>query len=348
MGVIAPPTCWINEVIASQLGRLAAGQDLTLEEMTDVIDLVMSGAVPAGQIAVLLTALHTKGETVDEIAGAALAMRKHMTRIRSTHRGLVDTCGTGGIGSNLFNISTTAAIVAAAAGVPVAKHGNRSITSKSGSADVLAALGVNVDAPPATVERCLAELGICFCFAPQMHPAMRHVAPVRKQLGTPTIFNLLGPLCNPAGAQFQLLGVGRRELHEKMAAVLARLGTEHALVVHGSDGLGEISLAAPTEVIEVRRSETTRFMWRPEDFGLQSASHESMHVADAAGSAAIVRRVLDGEQGPPRDIVVLNAAAAIWTASEQMTPRQCADKAAAAIDSGDAKELLARWVELTS
>ena len=212
-----------------------------------------------------------------------LAMRKHMTPIRTVRTGLVDTCGTGGIGSDLFNISTAAAIVAAASDVPVAKHGNRSITSKSGSADVLTALGVNVDAPVTTVERCLDELGICFCFAPHMHPAMKHVAPVRKQLGTPTIFNLLGPLCNPAGAPFQLLGVGKRELHETMAAVLARLGTEHAAVVHGTDGLGEISLAAPTEVIEVRGPALTRFTWRPEDFGLSCAGHDSMKVDRRAG-----------------------------------------------------------------
>ena len=334
-------------MITSQLGRLAAGQDLSLDEMTAVVDQVMSGTVPAGQIAVLLTALHAKGETVDEIAGAAIAMRRHMTPIRTSRTGLVDTCGTGGIGSDLFNISTTAAIVAAAAGVPVAKHGNRSVTSKSGSADVLAALGVNVDAPPATVERCLDQLGICFCFAPHMHPAMKHVAPVRKQLGTPTIFNLLGPLCNPAGAPFQLLGVGRRELHATMAAVLARLGTEHAVVVHGTDGLGEISLAAPTEVIDVRQGALARFTWQPEDFGLATSSHETMRVADAAASAAIVRGVLDGEPGPPRDIAVLNAAAALWTAGVDPAPSQCAQQAAAAIDSGAAKALLQQWAELS-
>jgi anthranilate phosphoribosyltransferase len=315
--------------------------------MAHVIDRVMSGAVAAGQIAVLLTALHAKGETVDEIAGAAIAMRKHMTPIRTRRSGLVDTCGTGGIGSDLFNISTTAAIVAAAAGVPVAKHGNRSITSKSGSADVLAELGVNVAAPPATVERCLDELGICFCFAPHMHPAMKHVAPVRKQLGTPTIFNLLGPLCNPAGAPFQLLGVGRRELHPTMAAVLARLGTEHAVVVHGTDGLGEISLAAPTEVIEVRQDALTRFRWRPEDFGLATCSHETMRVSDAAASAQIVRRVLDGQRGPPRDIVVLNAAAALWTAGVDPSPSQCAQQAAAAIDGSAASVLLKKWADLS-
>jgi anthranilate phosphoribosyltransferase len=335
-------------VITSQLGRLAAGQDLSLDEMTAVIDQVMSGAVPAGQIAVLLTALHAKGETVDEIAGAALAMRRHMTPLRTTRTGLVDTCGTGGIGSELFNISTAAAIIAAAAGVPVAKHGNRSITSKSGSADVLAALGVNVDAPVTTVERCLDELGICFCFAPRMHPAMKHVAPIRKQLGTPTIFNLLGPLCNPAGAQFQLLGVGKRELHETMAAVLARLGTEHAVVVHGTDGLGEISLAAPTEVIEVRGPSPSRFFWRPEEFGLASASHDSMKVGGAPESAAIIRRVLAGERGPPRDIVVINAAAALWTADKNSSLVECACSAAAAIDSGAAQSLLTQWSELSS
>jgi anthranilate phosphoribosyltransferase len=334
-------------VITSQLGRLAAGHDLTLAEMTEVMDHVMSGSVPAGQIAVLLTALHAKGETVDEIAGAALAMRRHMTPIRTTRTGLVDTCGTGGIGSELFNISTAAAIVAAAAGVPVAKHGNRSITSKSGSADVLAALGVNVDAPVATVERCLDELGICFCFAPRMHPAMKHVAPVRKQLGTPTIFNLLGPLCNPAGARYQLLGVGKRELHETMAAVLSRLGTEHAVVVHGTDGLGELSLAAPTEVIEVLGDKLMRLTWRPEDFGLGRGSLDSMKVAGAEDSAAIIRRILAGEQGPPRDIAVINAAAAIWTAGKSPSLVECARIAAAAIDCHAAQTLLARWVELS-
>ena len=210
-------------MLNSYLGRLAAGEDLTLPEMTAVIDLVMQGQCAEGEIALLLTALRAKGETADEIAGAAMAMRKHMTRIRSSRLGLVDTCGTGGDGSGTFNISTAAALVAAAAGVPVAKHGNRSITSRSGSADVLASLGVNIEAPVATVERCLDELGICFCFAPQLHTAMKHVAPVRKKLGVPTIFNLLGPLCNPAGAPFQVLGVGKPELHERLAAVLARL-----------------------------------------------------------------------------------------------------------------------------
>src|SRR5262245_38081806 len=331
-------------MITSYLGRLAAGQDLSQSEMEGVIDQLLQGTVPESEIAVLLTALRAKGETADEIAGAARAMRRHMTPIRSRRTNVIDTCGTGGVGSELFNISTAAAIVAAAAGVPVAKHGNRSVTSKSGSSDVLAALGVSIDAPVAVVERCLDELGICFCFAPKLHPAMKHVAPVRKLLGFATIFNLLGPLCNPAGATRQLLGVGKRELHRTMAEVLVRLGTERAVVVHGTGGVGEVSLSAPTEVIEVIGGELREFTWQPEDFGLPSAPNDSLRITDAAASAALIRRVLAGEKGPPRDVVVLNAAAALWTAGVESSPRFCAARAAAAIDSEDAQRLLERWL----
>jgi anthranilate phosphoribosyltransferase len=330
-------------VITSYLGRLAGGIDLSQEEMEAVIDQLLQGVVPENEIAVLLTALRAKGETADEIAGAARAMRRHMTRIHTTRTNLIDTCGTGGVGSDLFNISTAAAIVVAAAGVPVAKHGNRSVTSKSGSSDVLAALGVNVEAPPAGVERCLDELGICFCFAPSLHPAMKYVAAVRKKLGFATIFNLLGPLCNPAGATRQLLGVGRPELHQTMADVLARLGTERAVVVHGTDGLGEVSLSAPTEVIEITGTKLKSFTWQPEDFGLAKAGKDSLRIADAAASAALIRRILAGEVGPPRDVVVLNAAAALWTAGENASPRVCAERAAGAIDRGEARRLLDRW-----
>lgn len=335
-------------MITSELGRLAGGLDLSQQEMETVVDQLLTGAVPANEIALLLTALRAKGETADEIAGAARAMRRHMTPIKTVRRGLIDTCGTGGIGSDLFNISTAAAIVVAAAGVPVAKHGNRSITSKSGSADVLTALGVKIDAPVSVVERCLDELGLCFCFAPALHPAMKHVAPVRKELGFATIFNLLGPLSNPAGATRQLMGVGKRERHRTMAEVLARLGTEHAIVVHGTDGLGEVSLSAPTEVIEVRGDELREFVWTPDDFGLTSAPQYSLRIADAAASATLIRRILAGERGPPRDIVVLNAAAALWAAEADPTPRLCANRAAAAIDSGAAERLLAKLVELTN
>jgi anthranilate phosphoribosyltransferase len=334
-------------MITAQLGRVAAGHDLSQDEMTEVIDQLLAGSVPENEMAVLLTALRHKGETADEIAGAARAMRRHMTPIRTRRAGLVDTCGTGGIGSDLFNISTAAAIVVAAAGVPVAKHGNRSITSKSGSADVLALLGVNVEAPVPVVERCLDELGICFCFAPRLHPAMKHVAPVRKKLGTATIFNLLGPLCNPAGAMRQLLGVGKRELHETMARVLALLGTEHAVVVHGTDGLGEVSLSAATEVIEVRSQQLSRHTWQAEDFGLPSTGREALQVAGPEESAATIRRILAGEAWPPRDVVVLNAAAALWTAETDSSPQACAERAAAAIDSGEARRLLARWADVS-
>jgi anthranilate phosphoribosyltransferase len=332
-----------ENLITSYLGRLAGGIDLSQDEMESVIDQLLQGVVPENEIAVLLTALRAKGETADEIAGAARAMRRHMTPIRTTQTNLVDTCGTGGVGSDLLNISTAAAIVVAAAGVPVAKHGNRSVTSKSGSSDVLAALGVNIGAPVPIVERCLDELGICFCFAPSLHPAMKHVASVRKKLGFATIFNLLGPLCNPAGATRQLLGVGRRELHQTMADVLIRLGTERAVIVHGTDGMGEVSLSAPTEVIEVVGQDLRHFAWQPADFGLPIAPKESLRIADAAASAALIRRILAGEAGPPRDVVVLNAAAALWTAGIDASPRRCAERAAAAIDSGAAGRLLERW-----
>jgi len=315
--------------------------------MEEVVGLLLAGKVPEKEIALLLTALKHKGETADEIAGAARAMRRHMTPIKTTRTNVVDTCGTGGVGSDLFNISTAAAIVVAAAGVPVAKHGNRSVTSKSGSSDVLAALGVNVDAPVEVVERCLNELGICFCFAPKLHPAMKHVASVRKALGFATIFNLLGPLCNPAGARRQLLGVGKRELAQTMAEVLSRLGTEHAVVVHGTDGMGEASLSAPTEVIEVTGDQLRQFTWQPGDFGLSISPRAALTISDPAASAAVIRSVLGGERGPQRDVVVLNAAAALWTAGVDRAPRVCAKRAAAAIDNGEARRLLARWGELS-
>jgi anthranilate phosphoribosyltransferase len=334
-------------VITTYLSRLAAGENLTQQEMEEVIDQLLLGTVPENETAVLLTALRSKGETADEIAGAARALRRHMIPIRTTRTDVIDTCGTGGIGSDLFNISTAAAIVVAAAGVPVAKHGNRSVTSKSGSADVLAALGVNIDAPVPLVERCLNELGICFCFAPQLHPAMKQVAAVRKKLGFATIFNLLGPLCNPAGATRQLLGVGKRELAPTMADVLARLGTEFTLVVHGTDGLAEVSLSAPTEVIGVMGTRIQRFTWRPDTFGLNVESKEWLRIENAEESAALIRKILAGQTGPPHDAVVLNAAAALWIANIDPEPRGCAQRAAETIQSGSARRLLEEWVALS-
>ena len=329
------------------LRRLAAGEDLSSFEMTDAISRVMTGGCSEEQIATLLTSLKDKGETIEEIAGAAAAMRKHMTPIRSRHEKLLDTCGTGGGGSSTFNISTSSALVIAAAGVPLAKHGNRSVTSKSGSADVLASLGVNIEASVPQVERCLDELGICFCFAPLMHPAMKHVAAVRKKLGVRTIFNVLGPLANPAGAKFQLLGVGIPELRPLIASALQMLGTERALVVSGRDGLGEVTLADETEVTQVEDSQLMEFTWAPEEFGLDRSALDAIRVDGPGHSAEIVRKVLAGEAGAARDIVVLNAAAGLLAARHSSSPTEAAQLAAETIDRGAASELLERLIDLS-
>lgn len=316
--------------------------------MSAAIDGIMRGEWPEEQVAAFLLSLAQRGETIDEIAGAAAAMRRHMTAIGSRRQGVIDTCGTGGGGSTLFNVSTTAALVTAATGVPVAKHGNRRVTSKSGSADVLAELGVNVAADLECVSSCLDELGICFCFAPLCHGSMKHVAPVRQRLGMPTIFNLLGPLTNPAGAQYQLLGVGRDELRPRLAAALVRLGVGRAVVVHGSDGLGEITLTGETRVTEVRDGELRECMLSPEKFGIARASLETAHVDGPAASAAIIRQVLRGQAGAARDIVLLNAAAALWLAGRAETLPRCVELAAEAIDTGAARDLLTRLVERTN
>jgi anthranilate phosphoribosyltransferase len=270
-----------------------------------------------------------------------------MTPIRSRHAGLLDTCGTGGDGSKTFNISTAAALVAAAAGTPVAKHGNRGISSRSGSADVLAVLGVNIEADVSCVEACLDELGICFCFAPLLHKAMKHVAAARKKLGTPTIFNILGPLVNPASAPYQLIGVGRLELQPILAQALSLLGTKRTVVVHGADGLDEVTLAGPTHVIEARGGTLRHFDWTPDDFGLESAGPETMQVTGPEQSAAIIRDILDNRPGPPRDIVIANAAAALWTAGRDPSLLKCAQLAAETLASGAARELLARLIGKT-
>jgi anthranilate phosphoribosyltransferase len=327
------------------LGRISSGESLTCDETTVAINQIMEGQWSETEIGLFLSALAAKGETVDEVAGAATALRRHMVPIRSRHAEVLDTCGTGGGGSHMFNISTTAAIVAAAAGVPVAKHGNRSITSRSGSADVLAELGVNVQASVAQIESCLNELGLCFCFAPLLHPAMKHVAAVRKKLGIRTIFNILGPLANPAGATHQLLGAGRPELRVLLAGAMARLGTLRTLVVCGEDGLGDVTLAGATFVTEVTPEGVREFTWRPEDFGINTQPIDGLTVESPAESAALVRRILDGEPGPARDIVVLNAAAAIYAVGFADNPHNAASHAAVAIDGGHAKVLLEELVE---
>ncbi|MDG2384973.1 MAG: anthranilate phosphoribosyltransferase [Pirellulaceae bacterium] len=330
------------------LGRVSGGENLSMEEMSSAIHAIMQGSWQEEQIALLLTALHQKGETVDEIAGAAEALRRNMTPIRSTRPRLLDTCGTGGDASGTFNISTAAAIVTAAADVAVAKHGNRGMTSKTGSADVLAELGVNIEATVAQSERCLEEAGICFCFAPLMHQSMRHVAAVRKKLGIRTIFNLLGPLCNPANAQFQLLGVGKPELRPLLANALERLGTERSVVVCGSDGLDEVTLTGATDCTEITKSTVHDFRWTPDQFGLEVCTDKSsMLVNSPADSAEIIRKVFNNTAGPARDIVAINAAAALWTANMNESPASCTQLAMDAITSGAALEKLRHLAELS-
>jgi anthranilate phosphoribosyltransferase len=334
-------------VIRDTIEQVTAGRDLSVDEMTVVIDMVMQGACGEDEIGRLLTALHEKGESVEEVAGAAAALRRHMTPIRSRHAVLIDTCGTGGDHSGTFNISTAAALVTAAAGVPVAKHGNRGITSKSGSADVLAALGVNIEADLATVQRCLDQLGLCFCYAPLMHPSMRHVAVVRRKLATPTIFNLLGPLCNPASAPFQLLGVGRPALRERLAAALCLLGTRRSAIVCGSDGLDEVTLNGATQVVLVERQAMQSLTWTPSEFGLPETTLETLLVGGPAQSASLILDVLAGTRGAARDIVVMNSAAALWVAGHVPTLLSGAEAAGEAIDSGAARHLLTQLAALS-
>jgi len=324
--------------------RVEGGCHLSMAEMRDTIDRVMEGRFSDDQIARLLLGLNRKGETVAEVAGAAAAMRKHVTPIRSRHTGILDTCGTGGDGSKTFNISTAAALVVAAAGVPVAKHGNRGVTSRSGSADVLAALGVNIEASASCVEACLDELGICFCFAPLLHPAMKRVAAVRRRLGVPTIFNILGPLANPAGATYQLIGVGRAALRPLLAEALAMLGTDRAVVVHGQDGMDEVSLSGPTDATLVSEGRVAELRWTPEQFALPRCRREDLTVEGPEQSAALIRGVLAGQRGPARDVVLANAAAGLWTAGRVPSPAAGVDVAANAIDCGAAALLLERLV----
>ncbi len=293
--------------------QVVAGTHLSTEQVTEAFGAIMDGGESPAQIAALLVALRMKGETVDEILGAALAMRARMTQIGSTRTPLLDTCGTGGDGAGTFNISTAVAFVAAAAGVAVAKHGNRAVSSRSGSADVLAAAGVNIEAPQKVVERCLAEVGIAFLFAPSCHPAMRHAGPVRRELGVRTLFNVLGPLTNPAGARRQLLGVFHHSLLAPLAEVLGRLGSEHAWVVCGEDGLDELTVCADSLVAEWRDGKVTERRLRPEALGLERHPEGSLKGGNPEENAALLKELLGGGGPKPLiDAVSLNAAAAIF------------------------------------
>ncbi len=323
------------------------GQELTREQMQSVTDVLMSGEANRDDIAAFLTALHHRGETVEELVGAALSMRRHMHPIRTTRTGIVDTCGTGGSGFSTFNISTASALIAAAAGATVAKHGNRRSTSRSGSSDVLVELGVNIQAELPVVERCLDELGICFCFAPLHHPSVKHVMEVRRSLPHPTVFNLLGPLCNPAAAEFQLLGSGRMETLEILARALAGLGITRAAVVHSRDGIGEISAGAVTDGFLVESGSMKPIEFSPEAFGVEPATVESVFVDDPADSARLIRGVLDGQAGPARSFAMVNAAAVLWVCGIAPDFAEGYSLAAEAVDSGRAADLLRRLAELT-
>ena len=322
------------------LEKLQRRQDLTTAEAAAAMEEIMEGRAQPSQIAALLVALSMKGERPAEIVGFARTMRARSTKLSRGYAPVFDTCGTGGDRAHTFNVSTVAALVVAACGIRVAKHGNRSVSSRCGSADLFEALGVNVMADPATVERCLDEAGIAFFFAPTFHPSMRHAGPTRKELGVRTAFNLLGPLTNPAGATRQLIGVPRPELTELVARSLALLGSERAWVVHGADGLDEISTTGYTKVSECRDGEVNTFYLHPADLGIGKASPESLRGGEAGRNAEIARGVLAGRAGAPRDIVLLNAAASLLIADKVARIQDGLLMSAEAVDSGRAAAVL--------
>jgi anthranilate phosphoribosyltransferase len=328
--------------------KLQRRQDLTSDEAGAAMDEIMEGRAQPAQIAGLLVALAMKGERPSEIVGLARTMRAKATKLSRSYEPVFDTCGTGGDRAHTFNVSTVAALVLAACGVKVAKHGNRSVSSRCGSADVFEALGVNVAATPDVVERCLDQAGIAFFFAPTFHPSMRHAAPTRRELGIRTAFNLLGPLTNPAGAARQLVGVPRPELTELVARSLALLGAERAWVVHGADGLDEISTTGYTKVSECRGGAVNTFYVHPSDYNLPKASPAALRGGDATENAAIARGVLAGDRGPARDIVLLNAAASLLVAGSVTNVADGIAHAERALDSGTGAGVLERLVRVSN
>jgi len=326
------------------LEQLVASRDLSRADARRAFEFIMTGQAPESMIGAFLAALATKGETVDEIVGAAQAMREVCTPVRCS-RDCIDTCGTGGDGISTFNVSTTAALIAAAAGAVVAKHGNRTNTRVCGSAEVLAALGVNIEADVPTVERCLERVGIGFLYARKLHPAMKYAAPVRQAMGIRTVFNVLGPLTNPAGARRQIVGVPRANQTESLATVLGELGAVHAWVVHGLDGLCDLTVTSETQVSEWKNGGVHTFRVRPEDVGLARAARSMLLVDSPAASAVAVRAILNGETGPRRAHAALNAAAALVVAGVASDLSDGVDRAQAALDSGAAAATLARLIE---
>ena len=335
-------------MIGQAIESLEAGNSLSASDTAQVIESFIEGNAKDKEIKAFLTALHDKGESVDELVGVAKALRSHMTRIQTSRSNVVDTCGTGGSGKNTFNVSTAAALVAAAAGASVAKHGNSKSTSKSGSADVLKEMGVNIDCSIELVEKCLNQIGICFCYAPLFHPSVAKVMSVRKKLDFPTIFNLVGPLCNPANAPFQVLGAGRGETRILLAEALAQLGVNRAMVVHGDDGIGEITVSSNTHVTEIRNGHLAHREIAPEDFGITRGSVELLVVQNPQQSADIISRVLDGQPGAARDIVVINAAAALWISGISDDLGTGVERCQMAIDKGHAKDILEELKEVTN
>jgi anthranilate phosphoribosyltransferase len=340
---------------AQAIAQVRAGHNLTSAEITHLVTQLLEGSISQDEemlvaVGEFLVALRQKGETADELVGAARAMRAHMTPIGrpADMRVLLDTCGTGGSGTGTFNISTATAIVVAAAGIPVAKHGNRRATSSTGSADVLSELGVQIESEREVVERSLAEVNLCFCFAPKLHPAMRYVAAVRRSIPTATMFNFLGPLCNPAGATHQLLGAGRDEIQSVLAEAAGQLGTTRSVVVRGVDGQDEVSLAGPTKGIEVLASgELLTHAWEPEMFGLPSCRVSDLVVANPKESAAVIRGIFAGEPGPCRNTVLANAAVAFWLVGKTKSLLKGAQMAGEIIDQGAAANQLQRLIRAT-
>jgi anthranilate phosphoribosyltransferase len=327
------------------------GRVLSFEDATAAMDAVMSGGVTGAQIGALITALRMRGETVEEIAGFASAMRRHALRVAVAPNGgpLVDTCGTGGDAAGTFNISTTAAFAIAGAGVRVAKHGNRAMTSKCGSADLLEGLGVAIELPPESVARCIEEVGIGFMYAPAFHPAMRYVGPARREIGIRTVFNILGPLTNPAGASHQLIGVGHPGIAGKLAEALARLGSEHAVLVHAEAGLDELGISGPSHVTDydARRGDVRTYDIDPRELGLELGTMDDLLGGGVERNVDITRAILNGEDGPRRSVTLLNAGAGIFAANAAGSFEEGIALAADAIDSGKALATLERLAEMT-
>jgi anthranilate phosphoribosyltransferase len=328
------------------IGKVATGAALTREEAAGAFDVMMSGEATPSQMGGLLMALRVRGETVDEITGAVATMRAKMLKVAAPPDA-IDVVGTGGDASGSYNISTCAAFIVAGAGVPIAKHGNRALSSRSGAADVLAALGVRIDLAPDRISRCISEAGIGFMFAPAHHPAMKHVGPTRVELATRTIFNLLGPLSNPAGVKRQMVGVFSRQWVEPLAQVLKNLGSERAYVVHGSDGLDEITTSGPTTVAALDNGTVKTFEIAPEDVGLSKAKPEALRGGDAEANAAALLAVLKGSKGPFRDVAVFNAAAALIVAGRAKDLKEGAAMAKKSLDSGEAEGRLDRLIHIS-